>query len=178
MWQGKTETSMARKCMWLCVFVMVIFVIFSGCMSQPANSAPQRINTTPTVSPAITQLQYHRIYADAQGESHFDTVRVEQRLVNAAPPAPPLYLSDTGPATRYLFYSFEPGWYGDLHPSPSRQFLALLSGTVEVETSDGTVKQFGPGDIILLEDTSGKGHRSRNTGDGYLNFFVAQVPVA
>jgi hypothetical protein len=87
-------------------------------------------------------------------------------------------LSDIEPASRYLFYSFKAGWYGDLPPSPSRQFLALLPGMVEVETSEGTVKQPGAGDLILLEDTSGKGHRSRNTGTGYLNLFFVQVPVA
>ena len=55
--------------------------------------------------------------------------------------------------------------------------MAILSGACEVETSDGNVKRFGPGDIILLEDTWGKGHRSRNIGEDYLNFFVVQISV-
>lgn len=98
--------------------------------------------------------------------------------MTAAPPAPPLYLSANKPATSYLFYSFQPGWYGDWHPVPARQFMALLSGKVEVETSDGDIRQFGPGNIILLEDMGGKGHRSKNTGDEYLSFFVVQIPAA
>ena len=98
--------------------------------------------------------------------------------MTAAPPAPPLYVSAANPASKYLFYSFEPGWIGDLHPAPARQFLALLSGTVEVETTDGTVRRFGPGDLVLLEDTSGRGHRTRNIGDGYLTFFVVPAPAA
>jgi len=56
--------------------------------------------------------------------------------------------------------------------------MALLSGKVEVETSDGDIRQFGPGNIILLEDMGGKGHRSKNTGDEYLSFFVVQIPAA
>jgi hypothetical protein len=132
---------------------------------------------TQTIPPNLTRLKYTRIYPDAQGESHLDTVTVEQSLVTAAPPAPPLYISENRPASKYLFYSFEPGWTGDLHPAPARQFLALLSGAMEVETSDGTVKRIGPGDLLLLEDTSGKGHRSRNIGEDYLTFFVVQIPA-
>jgi hypothetical protein len=33
------------------------------------------------------------------------------------------------------------------------------------EASDGAVRQFGPGDIFLCEDTEGKGHTSRVLGD-------------
>jgi hypothetical protein len=168
---------MTQKCVLLCVCFIVFLVISSGCTSQSTNRTQERTNVDQTNSPTLTQLTYHRIYPDTIGESHFDTVMVEQHLVNAAPPAPPLYLSENTPASRYLFYSFEPGWTGDLHPAPARQILALLSGTVEVETSDGTVMQFGPGDLILLEDTWGKGHCSRNIGDEYLNFFVVQIPA-
>ena len=133
---------------------------------------------TQTPSPDPIGVGYTRIYPDAQGESHFDTVAVEQSLATAAPPAPPFRVSAPGHASKYLFYSFEPGWTGDLHPAPARQFLALLPGAVEVETSDGSVRGFGPGDLILLEDTSGKGYRSRNIGDERLTFFVVPAPAA
>jgi oxalate decarboxylase/phosphoglucose isomerase-like protein (cupin superfamily) len=53
-----------------------------------------------------------------------------------------------------------------------------MSGAVEVETTDGTVRRMGPGDLVLLDDTSGRGHVTRNIGDGYLSFFVVPVPVA
>jgi quercetin dioxygenase-like cupin family protein len=133
---------------------------------------------TKKLSPNLTQVTYHRIYADAQGDSHFDTVTVEQSLANGAPPAAPFYVSMDRPASKYRFYSFQPGWVGDWHPSPTRQFLALMSGAVEVETTDGTVRRMGPGDLVLLEDTSGRGHVTRNIGDGYLSFLVVPVPVA
>ncbi|MDD1660088.1 MAG: cupin domain-containing protein [Methanomicrobiales archaeon] len=130
------------------------------------------------VSPTLTLVTYHRIYSDIQGESHFDTVTVEQGLAQAAPPAAPFYVSADGPASKYRFYTFEPGWIGELHPCPTRQFLALMSGAVEMETTDGTVRRFGPGDLVLLEDTSGKGHVTRNISDGYSTFLVVPVPAA
>ena len=123
-----------------------------------------------------TQVTYRRIYVDANGDSNFDTVTIEQRLARAAPPAAPFYVSEDRPASNYRFYSFEPGWIGELHPAPTRQFLALMSGAVEVETTDGAVRRLGPGDLILLEDTSGKGHVTRNIGDGCATFLVVPVP--
>jgi len=63
-------------------------------------------------------------------------------------------------------------------PAPTRQFLAFLSGEVKMETTDGTVRRFGPGDLVLLEDTSDRGHVTRNVGDGYAVFFVAPAPAA
>lgn len=133
---------------------------------------------TQTVSPTLTRVTYHRVYADPQGDSHFDVVTVEQHLAQAAPPAAPFYISEDGPASKYRFYTFGPGWIGELHPAPTRQFLALLSGEVEVETTDGTIRRFGPGDLVLLEDTSGRGHVTRNTGDGYTTFLVVPVPAS
>jgi hypothetical protein len=132
---------------------------------------------TQTDPPTLTLVTYRRVYADAQGESHVDTVTVEQRLARGAPPAAPFYVSADRPASLYRFYSFEPGWVGELHPAPTRQFLALMSGAVEVETTDGTVRRFGPGDLVLLEDTSGRGHVTRNIGDGYATFLVVPVPA-
>ena len=134
-------------------------------MSQPTSPNPARVT-------------YHRVFADAEGNSHLDTVTVEQRLATAAPPADPFYVSGDRPASSYRFYSFEPGWIGELHPAPTRQFLALMSGAVEVETTDGTVRRLGPGDLVLLEDTSGRGHVTRNIGDGFASFLVVPVPEA
>jgi hypothetical protein len=132
---------------------------------------------TQTVSHNLTQVTYHRIYVDSQGDSHFDVITVEQSLAQGAPPAAPFYISEDGAASKYRFYTFEPGWIGELHPAPTRQFLALLSGEVEMETTDGTVRRFVPGDLVLLEDTSGKGHVTRNIGDGYATYLVVPVPA-
>ena len=57
--------------------------------------------------PTLNQVTYHRISSDAQGDSHVDTVTVEQSLVRAAPPAAPFYVSTDGVASHYRFYTFE-----------------------------------------------------------------------
>ena len=128
-------------------------------------------------SPKLTQVTYYRVFTDAGGESHVETITVEQSLAQAAPPAAPFYVSSDSPAKKYRFYTFEPGWVGELHPAPTRQFLSLMSGEVEMETTDGTVTRLGPGDLVLLEDTTGRGHVTRNIGRGYAMFFVIPVPA-
>jgi uncharacterized cupin superfamily protein len=124
----------------------------------------------------LQALKYHRFYSDASGESHLDEVEVKQSLAEAAPPAPPLLVSAFNPANQWGFFSTPKGWFGDWHPAPARQFMILLSGAVDVMASDGNVLQMRPGDIVLLEDTWGKGHKSRNVSDGVSHYFVARLP--
>ena len=121
-------------------------------------------------------LKYHRFYSNASGESHLDEVEVKESLAEAAPPTPPLLVSAFNPAYQWGFFSTPEGWFGDWHPAPARQFMILLSGSVDVMVSDGSVLQMKPSDIVLLEDTWGKGHMSRNVSDGVCHYFVARLP--
>ena len=52
------------------------------------------------------------------------------------------------------------GW----HTGPARQFVITLSGNSEVEVAGGVHIAAGPGHINLIEDTTGKGHITRNFG--------------
>lgn len=49
----------------------------------------------------------------------------------------------------------------DFHNAPRRQFVINLTGSVDIEVGDGTVRRLGPGEILLAEDTTGQGHISR-----------------
>jgi hypothetical protein len=52
------------------------------------------------------------------------------------------------------------GW----HTGPARQFVITLSGQSEIEVAGGVHVVAGPGHINLIEDTTGKGHITRNFG--------------
>ena len=99
-----------------------------------------------------------RLYADASGESRFDEIDVTLKLADFAPPAPPLYMSDPAPATRYTLIHLPAGWSGEQHPSPKRQILFCLSGRMTVIASTGDRRIVAAGDVWLMEDTTGKGH--------------------
>ncbi len=52
----------------------------------------------------------------------------------------------------------------DWHTGPARQFVITLAGSSEVEVSGGVHVGASPGHINLIEDTTGKGHITRNFG--------------
>lgn len=109
---------------------------------------------------------YVRLFADAQGESHFEEVDVALSPVDFAPPAPPLHVAALFPAVRCGFVGAPPDWDGQVpHPSPRRQLFCYLCGEYEVTASDGTTRRFPAGSLLLLEDTTGKGHRTRISSD-------------
>jgi len=108
---------------------------------------------------------FARIYTDEDGESHVEDIDVALAPTDFAPPAPPIQLSSLEPAAGFGFLHAPPGWCGDWHPAPCRQYVIYLAGVVEGEVSDGTVRRFGPGSVTLLEDLTGKGHRSRVVSD-------------
>jgi quercetin dioxygenase-like cupin family protein len=104
-------------------------------------------------------MKYTRIYADADGESHFEDVEVEMK---SAP-------YNTGAisemfAARGVMFRVSPDYFVDWHNAPRRQFVVNVTGTLEVTVSDGTTRRFGPGTVLLAEDVSGKGHISRSLG--------------
>lgn len=107
------------------------------------------------------KFKYVRLYADRSGESHFEDLEEELTLTNFAPPASPAYLSSFTPAAQTGVLAAPSGWHGDWHPSPARNLFFVLSGEWEIEASDGEVRRFGPGNILRVEDTTGKGHASR-----------------
>lgn len=114
---------------------------------------------------SIDKMHYVRVYADPDGESHFHDVEVDLVSTDYAPPAAPLEVSSATDAERFVFVGGESGWEGDWHPSPRRQFVFMLKGVFEVRVSDGEARSFGPGSVLLLEDTAGRGHFARVTSE-------------
>lgn len=120
-------------------------------------------------------MQYVRIFSDAAGETHFATVEVAMQWTDFAPPAPPVQLAAFTPAVRSTFLALPAGWEGNWHPAPRRQWFIILAGRWEVTVSDGEVRRFGPGTVLLVEDTTGKGHITQITGEEALAA-VVQLP--
>ena len=58
-----------------------------------------------------------------------------------------------------------PGTVIDWHTAPRRQYVITLSGQGEIEVAGGKKFPVGPGHIDLVEDTTGKGHITRVTGN-------------
>ena len=101
-----------------------------------------------------------RLFEDGDGNSHFEEVSVPLALLNAAPPAKPVYFSEPATATRWALCRCPVGWYGELHAAPRRQILVCTAGALRMTTSLGNAKEIGRGCSVLVEDTKGRGHES------------------
>ncbi|MBI1179896.1 MAG: hypothetical protein GC201_05010 [Alphaproteobacteria bacterium] len=94
-----------------------------------------------------------RVYNDADGESHIDDVEIELRDDGRGHRASP-----TWEVKGVVFREIAPGGSADWHVAPLRQLAINLSGEAEIQVSDGTKRRVGPGQLFLVEDTTGKGH--------------------
>ncbi|HJZ80362.1 MAG TPA: hypothetical protein VKD91_08450 [Pyrinomonadaceae bacterium] len=106
-------------------------------------------------------MEIVRLYADQNGESHFEELEIKLDLTDYVPPAAPLYLSEPGAANECRFMKAPAGWTSDWHPSTGRNMFFVLTGEWEVTASDGESRRFAVGSVLLVEDTKGKGHSSR-----------------
>ena len=82
------------------------------------------------------------------------------------------------PAQSAMFTDMPEGLYQDWHPASRRQLLFVLSGTLEVETSDGKKHRCSSGDVFLADDVGSSGHRSRTIGGPARVLFVHLPPEA
>jgi hypothetical protein len=108
---------------------------------------------------------YTRLFTDNDGESHFASVKFEFTATEYVSDAPPVELSLELAATHPQLMRAPAGWKSDWHPSATRAFFFVLSGEWEVTASDGDSRRFAAGSALLVEDVTGKGHRSRVVSD-------------
>ena len=80
------------------------------------------------------------------------------------------------PAQSAMVTEMPEGLYQDWHPASRRQLLFVLSGTLEVETSDGTKHGCSSGEVFLADDVGSRGHRSRTIGGPARVLFVHLPP--
>ena len=144
-------------------------VFFSLFMASTTMSAEDLAQQQPN------NVTYTRIVVDEAGESHFAEAELPMTLASYAMPEPKVGLSATYEAASVTFFSAGPGYFGDWHTAIRKQFLFHLSGTAEIVVSDGESRTFKTGDILLVEDTTGKGHTARIVGDETV--LIAAVPA-
>lgn len=101
-----------------------------------------------------------RVYTDNKGDSRFEDLEIPLKESGEIG-----FLSELIPAKGIIFRKVLPTYDFDFHNAPQRQYIILLDGQIEIETSTGEKRIFEGGEILLMEDTEGKGHRTRNLQD-------------
>ncbi len=105
-------------------------------------------------------MKITRLYTGADGESHFEDIDIPFKGRGETDSR-----SDILPATGIFFRATSGEFKLDWHNAPRRQYVILLKGQSEVTVGDGTSRIFGPGEVMLAEDTSGRGHMTRAVND-------------
>jgi len=89
----------------------------------------------------------YRLYTGSDGESHIEEISAEALRA--------LKVSGT---MNFSVQERTPGYFMDFHPAPFRRWQVGLAGRTVIGLSDGTSHTFGPGDVRLIEDLTGRGH--------------------
>jgi hypothetical protein len=107
----------------------------------------------------VTTTKLVRVYTGEDGCSHFEDIDLrmgEFRLGTLFS-----YKSGMLAVKGVVFRENPLDGSDDFHNPPQRQLVITLSGAVELKVSDGSTRVFGPGDVLLAEDTKGAGHSAR-----------------
>lgn len=112
-----------------------------------------------TMSGSGRTFSYVHLYSDAHGVSHFRDVTVTLQPT-AGPHGDDQALASyvLGGTQGAQLLALRHGAREDWHTAPRRMFLIVLQGMSEVTASDGEVRRFGPGSMLLMDDATGKGH--------------------
>jgi quercetin dioxygenase-like cupin family protein len=106
----------------------------------------------------LTQM---RIYTGPDGESHTEQAEVKFSLVAGTP----VEESDHIKAASTYLVRLAPGSYESWHNADKRRYALPLSGRAEIEVAGGHKVIIEPGQLVLAEDLTGKGHTFRVIGN-------------
>jgi hypothetical protein len=112
-------------------------------------------------------MRIHNLYTDANGESHFRDIEVEWAEERRGSK-----LSKRLPANGIIFRETKPENTVDWHNAPRRQYIVNLQSGVKITASDGESRVIGVGEVLLVEDVSGKGHLSEGLGGLRRSLFI------
>jgi hypothetical protein len=123
------------------------------------------------------EARYTRLFSDPRGNSRFEDVLVELMPGYNVPGVEPLHFAPFLKDEGTVWGGVPPTWKGDsLHPAPRRFTMVVVRGETRITTSEAKSRHFGPGSVLLVEDTTGLGHSTQVLGDEDLIAFTVLLP--
>ncbi|HCG90491.1 MAG TPA: hypothetical protein DEZ08_01450 [Dehalococcoidia bacterium] len=104
-------------------------------------------------------MQVVRIFGGEDGESHFEEIELPYEFIKE------VERTAVEAASGIHFRRYQPGNFIDFHIAPRRQYVITLAGQCEIGLGDGTKRIFNPGDVLLADDLTGRGHTTAAVGD-------------
>jgi uncharacterized cupin superfamily protein len=103
-------------------------------------------------------MKVTRLYTDGKGETHFEDVEVQLESLRGGIMRRSKPLKASGLSFGAFAGSLAENW----HCASRKQAIVILNGEVDLAVSDGGKRRFGPGQVLFLEDTTGKGHTTHS----------------
>lgn len=110
------------------------------------------------------------VFTGPDGMSHVEVKEVKLT------PRGDAELSEMAKVSGLQFRRQGPGYFEDFHPASRKQYVITLRGEGEIDLADGQKIIAKAGDVLLMEDVTGKGHISR--GRGTEDRITLFIPVA
>jgi mannose-6-phosphate isomerase-like protein (cupin superfamily) len=129
-----------------------------------------------TDPPAGLAFRLVRMYCGPGGHTAFADLGLPGPAVAAEESTPSLVLGPVPATTVNVIELLERRPKLDLHPPPRRQWVIILRGAMQISTTAGQRRRFGPGDCLLAEDMQGKGHWTEDVGEERLVTLNIGVP--
>lgn len=147
----------------------VFIWMLCSCPWANAGDSAKQASTMPDT------LTYLHLYTDPDGMSHFRDEKFEFHIVNRDDSLPGLSFHDLDGAKSASLVKLQKGVVEDWHTAPRKQFAVVIQGVVELTAGDGEVRRLTVGHVALLDDTSGKGHKTAALGEK--DHIALMIPV-
>ncbi|MFN0030354.1 MAG: hypothetical protein ACKV2O_24635 [Acidimicrobiales bacterium] len=121
-------------------------------------------------------MRLTRFHTTTEGGSVFEDLEIDLPHARHDPQGHLIRASNRYVSPSVQFAELPEGLDQTWHQAPRRQIVVILTGTLEVTTSDGTARRFGPGQCFLADDMGGKGHLTR-TVEGPAQVLFAPMPA-
>lgn len=129
-----------------------------------------------TMKPASGTLSFIRLYTGPDGVTHFSDETLPLNAIGTQGIEAVMAVNRIGDVKGAQFAMLKAGSTEDWHTAPRRQFMVCLRGLVEVTASDGQKRRVKPGEFLLVEDLTGKGHITHAAGSE--DHVALAVPIA
>jgi hypothetical protein len=147
-------------------FVLLVFIAISfACGLRYASLAVAGEKTAPS---------FQRLFTGEDKQSHVE--RLEMKFSPVADSPAMAESEHLNAATAYLVRA-HPGFSESWHNADKRRYVVTLSGRGEIEVAAGKKFFAEPGQLVLAEDLTGKGHTFRVIGnEDWVALFVDFAP--
>ena len=109
-------------------------------------------------------MKITRFYATESGESRFVEIDIPIEQAQRDADGNTLRFSNSYPSPNVRFAELPDGMVQSWHHAPARQIVVVLSGEIEVGTTDGQTRRWRAGEAFLADDVTGKGHTTKTIG--------------